>query len=348
MFAATKLVVAGAMVALFGGFLLSEALMTQRPREPAPGADAAVSPSMAADADPSRRPGGGTPPPCPPDWDPPERHILWETRSARLEADAIEMRYGDCFYSGVGPIVDLHSDPGDLDSRTLEVEWEEQGATPRFYVYFGADETHWWVKALATPTGEFLEDPSMRLQESQLFRTPRGESFEGDVHFEAIPGDPDRDISPRGELTITGLRLTAFTPGTGPGPLTDCTYVPKQRKAQIRGRLIRSGIQEMTPERAEALLRDVGYCFTFRYDYPMPPTPEGERRGYSERWCTAPPAGRVGSVGYLSNGEIVVFVGDREVRPERTQPPEGWNCPSDASGATASDEPVASPDHVDG
>jgi hypothetical protein len=325
----TRFLVAGVLVTVFGGSVLVGSLA--RPAEPH--SAGAGQTSTALDATPSARGGFGTPPPCPAKWEPPDPGILWETRSARLEADAIEMRLGDCHFTGVGPIIEVDSDPGDQGYRTLEVDYQEQGDATRFYVYFGADETHWWVREMCTPVGCFGDDPAIRGWEGQLFRTPRGETFEGDVHLEGA-GDPERGIAPPAQLKITGLRLIAFAPGTGPAPLTGCRHVPQQDRKATRRRLIESGVLTMTPTQAERRLRERGLCFTFRYDYPFP---DGEGLGYSERWCSAPPGKTVADVGFLPDGELVVFVGDKRVRPQRTQPPEGWNCPTDA--AAASDPP---------
>jgi hypothetical protein len=35
---------------------------------------------------------GNTPPPCPPEWEPADSSIAWDSGSVRLEADASEMR----------------------------------------------------------------------------------------------------------------------------------------------------------------------------------------------------------------------------------------------------------------
>jgi hypothetical protein len=264
---------------------------------------------------------GNTPSPCPPEWEPADSSIAWDSGSVRLEADAIEMRSGECFFAGVGPTV-IHSDPGDPTYRTLEIEWQEQGAGAAVNIYFAADETDWWVTEIRTPIGEFHDHPSLPYHLSEVFKTPRGQTFEGDVHIEYGPGLP--------ELIIEGLRLTAFAPGTGPGPLIDCEFAATSRKATRKSPLKKgeplhgSRIRKMTPEEAEALLRERGICFTFRYDYSVTDT----GGGYSERWCTAPPAGKVGDLLYLDDGEVVVFVYDDEPHPERAQPPEGWNCPA--------------------
>lgn len=251
-----------------------------------------------------------TPPPCPAAWEPPDTSVSWETISASLEADAVEMRWGDCFFSGVGPSF-VSSDPGDPEYRTLEIEWLEQGAGARLNIYFAADETDWWVTEIRTPAGEFHDHDSMPYDLGEMFRTPRGESFEGDVRL-PHPGG--------GELVIHGLRLTAFTPGTGPGPLVDCGPAVTARKDVRKDPLQKgqplhgSGIRKMTPEVAEALLRERGYCFTFRYD--------------GGRWCTAPPGGKVQDLAYLPDGEVVVFVHDDEPHPYEEVPPEGRGCPA--------------------
>ena len=153
------------------------------------------------------------------------------------------------------------------------------------------------------------------------------------MHLGAVP-DKEVTDQPQG-LTITGLRLTAFAPGTGPAPLTDCKPATTNKKELRRSPLQKgqplhgTGIRKMTPDEAETLLRDLGLCFTFRYEYAVPPSPDDPDVGVvgsSERWCTAPPAGRVRDLVYAPDGEVIVFVEDKEVRPMRTQPPEGWNC----------------------
>jgi hypothetical protein len=273
-----------------------------------------------------------TPPPCPPEWQPPDPAVTWDSGAVRLEAEAIEMRSGDCFFSGVGRAA-VSSDPGDPTYRTLEVIWEEQGARVGMTIYFAADEDDWWVTEMRTPVGEISDQAELPVPLDELFRTPRGETFEGDV---TVPlGGPQG-----GELVFDGLRLTAFAPGTGPGPLTGCRMAvdvasldadddgmgvrPLDEGQPLAG----TGIQTMTPTDAEAFLRDLGLCFTFRYSYPTGPEVDGGQEGYSERWCTAPPSGVIEDLLYLDDGEIVVFVEEDEIMPTREQPPEGWGCPA--------------------
>jgi hypothetical protein len=248
-----------------------------------------------------------------------EPAIIWDTGSVRLEADALEIRAGDTVFRGQAPY-DVRSDPGGPTYRTLEVEWQEDGAEQRLYLYFAADERDWWVSEVRTRDG--FEDPDwITYAEDFLLATPRGETWEGDLHLERGQGRVP------GTLVIEGLRLTAFAPASGPGALTDCERV----RVSVRGSaepldsgqpLAGTGIEEMTPEAAEALLREMGLCFTFRYMYPT----GDEDTGYSERWCTAPPAGEVVAVAY-ADGEVVVVVSDDRIQEPREQPLAGWGCP---------------------
>ena len=89
-----------------------------------------------------------------------------------------------------------------------------------------------------------------------------------------------------------------------------------------------TGIEDMSPTEAEALLREMGICFTFRYMYRT--SEEDPSVGYGERWCVAPPAGDTNHLGYLDDGEVVIFVSDERVLPTRDQPPQGWECPAHA------------------
>ena len=256
---------------------------------------------------------GSTPEPCPAAWVPPDPSIVWDSGSVRLEADSIEMRRGDCFFSGVGP-AQVSSDPGGPTYSTLEIIWEEQGARVGLNIYFAADETDWWITEIRTPIGEF------QYQLAEMSRTPRGETLDGDFRITASD-EPHAD-----GLIFHGLRLTAFAPGTGPGPLVGCE--PAKADPFAEGQPLHGTVVVgMSPTDAETLLRGLGLCFTFRYGYPTAEPTDGGQDGYSERWCTAPPTGLVNKV-LNWDGELVVFVKDDTIRPERSQPPQGWNCPA--------------------
>lgn len=256
---------------------------------------------------------------------PPYGAVTWDSGAARFAADSYQIHVGDTVFTGSGP-AEVHSDPGDPTYRTLEVVWHEQGVEQRMNLYFAADAEDWWVTEVRTydgmADGEWINYWAVGQPPQMMFRTPRGESFQGDVFLAGFG-------RLAAVLEIERLRLTAFAPGTGPGPLVGCTAATTNKKALRQSPLRKgqplhgTGILKMDPAEAESLLRDLGLCFTFRYEYPTSPSV-----GYSERWCTAPPAGWITDLLYLDDGEIVVFVEDDQVRNEREQPPEGWNCPA--------------------
>lgn len=245
--------------------------------------------------------------------------VVWDSGSVRFEADAIEIVAGDRTFRGQPPY-EVRSDPGDPSYRTLEVGWTEDGLEQRLYLYFAADEADWWVTEVRTRDG-FADADWITYTGDLLLATPRGETFEGDVSLD----DGEGRVS--GRIAIHGLRLTAFAPGSGPTALTGCEPV----RASVRSGahpldagqpLAELGISMgMDPATAESLLRESGHCFTFRYSYPT-----DDSGGFSERWCSAPPAGVLDDLVYLDDGEIVAFVADDAVREAREQPPEGWGC----------------------
>ena len=83
-----------------------------------------------------------------------------------------------------------------------------------------------------------------------------------------------------------------------------------------------SGIDEMTPQAAEAFLRTRGIVASWRLSYRT-----GDHTGYSECWCVAP-NGTITDVSYGSRGSVIVMVqpaGD-PLMPPRAQPVGGWSC----------------------
>jgi hypothetical protein len=258
--------------------------------------------------------------------------IIWDSGSVRLEADDFEVRVGDKVFHGIGP-TDVSSDPGDPEYRTLEIVWQEQGVEQRMNLYFGADEDEWWISEIRTydgfEDGEWINYVVVGEMWNDMLRTPRGSTYEGDVQFVGWGRVP-------GEVVIQGLRLTAFAPGTGPAPFTGCEFAVSPKNADRlrptdKGQpLHKSGYKKMGPEEVEAMLRDLGLCFDFRYGYPTGSWVDGGQEGMSERWCTAPPSGKVDDALYGGAGEIIVFVEDEsEIREPREQPAQGWNCPVD-------------------
>jgi hypothetical protein len=256
--------------------------------------------------------------------------VVWDSGSVRFEADSFELRIGDQVFHGSGP-AEVDSDPGDSESRTLEVFWHERGVEQRMNLYFGADESDWWLTEVRTYDGSedgdwinyaLVDEPS-----SEMLRTPRGSTHAGDVRFLGWG-------RVTGELIIEGLELTAFAPGTGPAAHSGCRMaVPPEQVDEVRPTdegqpHYESGYTDMSAAEVETLLTELGLCFEFRYSYPTGPEVDGSQVGYSERWCTAPPDGRVDDALYGGQGAIIVFVEDDQIRELREQPPAGWNCPA--------------------
>ena len=258
--------------------------------------------------------------------------IVWDSGSVRLEADDFEVRVGDKVFHGVGPM-EVDSDPGGQDYRTLELVWQEQGVEQRMNLYFEADDEEWWISEIRTydgfEEGEWINYVVVGQMWNDMMRTPKRGTYEGDVQFVGWGRVP-------GEVLIKGLRLTPFAPGTGAAPFSGCEFAVSPKKAErIRPTdegqpLYKTGYRNMSPQEVETMLRDLGLCFDFRYSYPTGPLIDGGQEGMSERWCTAPPAGRVEDALYGGEGEIIIFVEDDAIREPREQPPAGWNCPTDA------------------
>jgi hypothetical protein len=258
--------------------------------------------------------------------------IVWDSGSVRLEADDFEVRVGDKVFHGVGPMT-VDSDPGGQDYRTLELVWQEQGVEQRMNLYFKADEDEWWISEIRTydgfEEGEWINFVVVGQMWNDMMRTPKRGTYEGDVQFVGWGRVP-------GEVLIKGLRLTPFAPGTGADPFSGCEFaVSSQEADRVRPTdkgqpLYKTSYKKMSPQEVETMLLDLGLCFVFRYSYPTGPLIDGGQEGMSERWCTAPPAGKVDDAVYGGEGQIVVLVEDDEIREPREQPPAGWNCPTDA------------------
>jgi hypothetical protein len=119
-------------------------------------------------------------------------------------------------------------------------------------------------------------------------------------------------------------------PGSVPSALEDCRpavdseALDDQQPLDPGQPLFGSGIEDKTPAQARDLLLELGICHTFRYIYNYADDPAGS--GYSEVWCDVPPAGKLVSVTYASDGAITLLVLDPEPMTPRPQPAAGWGC----------------------
>jgi hypothetical protein len=128
--------------------------------------------------------------------------VMWVTPSVSLEAD-------DFYYIAAGrkvlptTSIDIHSDPGDANYTTLELEWPDVGAEARIFLYFTADASTWWSNEIRTydETGSEWAPSYV----GTFFKTSLGGTFHGDVDMEPA-GAPAGSY----KVHFSNLRLQAF------------------------------------------------------------------------------------------------------------------------------------------
>jgi hypothetical protein len=241
--------------------------------------------------------------------------VVLDSGVVRLTADSITIHVGDRTFpvpavSGMSA-AQVHSDPGSAVYRTLEVEWTDQGAPLRLYLYFAADDDSWWVSEIRTydgsPNGAWI------FYQGPFFEAPLGLGWTGD--FDGVADSSERGVP--GRLEIRGMRLDGFLPATIPADSVNC------RPLQDVDGIDLAKLEQMTPVQADAVLRARNVCHSFRYMYPY-----DQDDGYSERWCVAPP-GVISRVQTSGDGALVIiFVNDvvPAMHTPRPQPPQGWGC----------------------
>jgi hypothetical protein len=237
------------------------------------------------------------------------RQFDWHTQVANLQADSVTIDAGGRTFH-VPADAQVHSDPGNSTYQTLELDWTEQGIEQRLYMYFAADNANWWISEIRTyngsPNGEWIYYDVAQIS------TPRGTSFEDSLDLSGTGAGGS------GELRITDMRLTVFTPGTGvnfqPGcHPADAAATPGDQPAPkpLNPDLSRYGIQAgMAASLADSRLTAAGICHVFRYEY--------SASGYAQVWC-APPPGTISSWVFGSSGEVILFV---EASPAETLAPD--------------------------
>lgn len=244
--------------------------------------------------------------------------IAWDNGTTRLTADSLRLTVGGQVYTAGVPGVKVGGDGASLSERTLEVEWREHDRPMRLYLYLASEHGKWWVSSVATydgsPNGDWIIYGSF----SRLL--PQGATWSGDLQM----------VAPGGMLEIEGMTLRAFGPESLPAELRFCRPAidpGSDGDADPLGDgepLAGTGIETMTPVGADALLRTMGLCHTFRYGYPYS---DDSGLGYSEVWCDPPP-GVITELSYGGDGEVIVFVSDAtpQQHTPRPQPPVGWGC----------------------
>ena len=220
------------------------------------------------------------------------------------------------------------------------------------HLYLRADDEDWWIEEVRSYDGRKNGDWTYYRPADlpQMTRTPRGATFEGDLDLASTSADRHA-LDKAGRVRITGLRLTAFAPGSGLSPLEPCVRpavtVPEwEGSPTAEGQPLegRDWLQ-MAPRELEAVLSEQGVCHTYRLHYPTKTktrddgslVPTGWR---TERWCTLPDVPtRVYLVSYDPDRVLLVDLRTDEVLAPRKAPLFGWGCPTDA-GPVADPQPV--------
>lgn len=153
----------------------------------------------------------------------PGNPVAWSTPYAALTADDFAIDAGGRRFTAANAQVAIHSDPGDATYRTLELSWTEQGVEMRLFLYFAADAREWWVTEIRTYDGlPNTRGSNWIYYDGPFFRTPLGQTYRGDVDLKSTRSDNGA----RGHLTISGLRLQAFSAGASDAPRPIQTATP--------------------------------------------------------------------------------------------------------------------------
>jgi hypothetical protein len=244
------------------------------------------------------------------------------TSSVRLQADALRIEGSGQVFRGVpDPGTSLKAEVGaGVGRRFLDIRWREHGHPMLLTAQLAGDGSSWWVTQISTYDGTGRRRLVYYHELDGMTRTPVGEALEGNLRLDADEARNGARLPVR--LSIDGLRLMAFEPGTGPAPLTGCNPVPEDLDEEaMREAIVGKPIAE-----AESYLRPTGYCREYHYFHRLPSSDVG----VSERWCVAPPSGEVSFATRGFGGVLLVQVDDDKlVAAEREQPPAGWGCPLD-------------------
>lgn len=359
MFSPTKLVLAGAIAALLGGFVFAGMLTTSGPETLPVPAQTTESPAASNETQVAEGPAVAVATATPsPDDDAagrlsdedyerlltPTREIVLFHQNARFEADLLkidgervdlpnELVHSD---EGLKPgTVKVVSRQGEAPNggypawRNLTITWTEREAQPRVKLDFGGDKTHWWVSELVTENA----DGGRSVYPGPLFKTPKFEPFIGDAKLRSRPAADGA----RGNLRIDDLLLTPFAGAYV--PMEGCTrpagWDPDLGLLADGQPLTARELEGLTPQAAHDLLEERGICHWFSLGYYWTVTLDEEGRvasgsGSSERWCVPPPdTFRVTRVMPTKEDDVVrLMVDDGQVRSQRWTPIPGVGCRS--------------------
>lgn len=233
--------------------------------------------------------------PEPPSVDMTGKAFRWQTERVALGADRVVIDASGRTFVGAAA-AEPGGDPGSATYWTLELMWLEHGLEQRLFLYFGADDTHWWIDEIRVYDAAPGREPDWAsLPPGPYARTPLGQPWSGtlDVVGEGRNG-PVR-------VRIEGAVLTAVPKAPLAGRRVDEGRDP----FRAGGELECSGILQMAPQDAERAIRSLGYAVSWRWNYAT-----GPGTGYSEVRDRAPASGYISGTAPGADGELIVFVED--------------------------------------
>jgi hypothetical protein len=242
------------------------------------------------------------------------KRIRWETEVVRLGADSVTIDANGTALHAETPLLRVSSDPGSLTAWSLEVTWLEANLDQRLNVYFNADRTSWWIEGLQVYDNVRPEPDWAAFPRGPHFRTLLGQPFVGDIDLVGVGrAGPVRLRIDGAILAVSPQPSFVEPPGGGVFLKTD-PFLPG-------GPLRCSGILQLAPREAEAVLETFGYRLSWRFV-----TATGPNAGFSDKLLKAPPVGYISETAIGSDGELIVFVADpaRPMGPPAEFPPD---CP---------------------
>ena len=246
--------------------------------------------------------------------------VGWKTEVVDLRATDFWIEAAGKRFHGTSQ-VRVSSDPGSATSRTLELTWLEHGAEMRMNIYFGGDETTWWIEEIRTYDG--TAQPDWLSYPVPEIRAPLGQAWEGNVELVSMRSDragrgPGTLHFGTLQVATVAARLINVPPGGGivlkenddpfaPGGVLHCT-----------------DILQLPPKEAERVLLGLGYRLSWRLTWST-----GSNTGYSQPSERAPD-GYISMTAVGTSGELIIFVqdparpmGGPATYPEDCPPPPG-------------------------
>lgn len=141
------------------------------------------------------------------------KSIAWPARSVLFEADRLQIKVRGKTFTGGDP--EIVRSWASIDQRDFDIEWYENGVLMRMNIQIKSDGSEYWMQDFMVYDGSRGEGRWVSW-EGPLYPTPLDRPMEAGLRLSGGQGRVDAEVA------IDGIRITAFHPGSGPGPLTGC------------------------------------------------------------------------------------------------------------------------------